>query len=70
MYTIGKKSKIVTVFGRCLRMLLILGSIVICIEACSKDDNGSENDTPQKETPNIDRLHGSEQDSLIVSQKL
>ncbi len=51
-------------------MLLILGSIVICIEACSKDDNGSENDTPQKETPNIDRLHGSEQDSLIVSQKL
>lgn len=70
MISIGKKSKIVNVFGRYCRMLPILVSIVICIEACSKDDNDPENAPPQKERPNLDRLGTSEQDSLIASQDL
>ncbi len=46
MYIIGKKLKIVSVFGRCLRMLLILGSIVLCIEACSNDPEELMKDPP------------------------
>ena len=58
MYSIEKKSKIVGVFGRCLHMLLIFGSIVICIEACSKDEENLEKDSPPKERPSGDRSQG------------
>ncbi len=69
MFTIGKKSKIGSAFGKSLRMLLILGTIVPCIEACSKDDENQENEPPRKETPNLeDALERSEQDTIIRSQ--
>ncbi len=70
MFSIGKKSKIVSVFGRSLRMLLILGTVLLCIEACSKDDNDPENDPPSKERPSEYRSQGSEQDTIIASNDL
>ncbi|WP_373516913.1 hypothetical protein [Pricia sp.] len=70
MYSIGKKSKIVSVFGRCLRLLLIFGSIVICIEACSKDEENLEKDPPPKERPSEDGLKGGGQDTIIASHDL
>ncbi len=70
MYSIGKKSKIVGVFGRCLHMLLIFGSIVICIEACSKDEENLEKDSPPKERPSGDRSQVGAQDTLIASHDL
>jgi len=70
MYSIGKKTKIVSVYGRCLRMLLIFGSIVICIEACSKDEENLEKDPSPKERPSGDRSQGGAQDTIIASHDL
>lgn len=67
MYSIGKNVKIMQLLGRCFRMLLILGSMVICIEGCSKDDENQENDPPPKKTPSEGVIRQIEQDTLIVS---
>ena len=66
MYSTEQKSKIVTVFGRCLRMLLILGSIVICIEACSKDEEEIKKDPPPKENPPGEGNQGGGQDTIVA----
>ncbi len=66
MFIIEKKTKIVSVFGRCLRMLLILGLILICIEACSKDDEEIKKDPPPKENPPGEGNQGGGQDTVVA----
>ncbi|SDE23956.1 hypothetical protein SAMN05421636_10471 [Pricia antarctica] len=66
MFTTGKKSKIVSVFGRCLRMLLILGTIVICIEACSKDEEEIKKESPPIAKPPGEGNQGGGQDTIVA----
>lgn len=65
MYSIGKKSKITYVLGRSLRMLLILGGIVLCIEACSKDPEELKKDPPITNPPG-DGSQGGGQDTIVT----
>jgi len=51
MYTIGKKTAITNVLGRCFRILLIFAGIALMIAACSKDDEEPKKDLPQRKIP-------------------
>ncbi len=52
--------------GRCLRMLLILGSIVICIEACSKDEDEIKKVPPPITKPPGEGNQGGGQDTIVA----
>lgn len=51
MYTIGKKTAITNVLGRCFRILLIFAGIALMIAACSKDDEEPKKICPKGKSP-------------------
>ncbi len=66
MYSIEKKSKIVGVLGRYLPMLLVLGSIVIGIQACSKDEVDIKKFPPPITKPPGEGNQGDGQDTIVA----
>ena len=66
MCTTGKNLKTTSIFGRCLCMLLILGTIVICIEACSKDEEEIKRESSPTENTLGEGTQGGGQDTIVA----